>query len=73
MVGHSFSETDHVPPIHIVTCTCCRKVCTGEGFCRGDAMARLPCDSVERLRRVGMKLPDYKELIRRHDRRYDLI
>lgn len=73
MLGIEFEEIDRFPPIHRATCTLCPKRCTGEGFCKGDALARLPCRTELRLKRIGRTLPNWKEEIGRDARRYDLL
>lgn len=73
MVGIAFKTAKRNPPVWIAICHTCKKGCHGWGYCKGDALASLPCKSEKRLRKAGLAMPDWKELLKRDEGRYDLV
>lgn len=74
MIGHKVEVVRGSPWRHTVECSCCKRGCAGSGWCLGDALAALPCNSYQRFKKAGVEFPpDWKEVIARDFKRYDLL
>lgn len=62
--GLEVTVFQHCPDVWHIRCTTCANGCVGMGWCPGDALARLPCKAAERLGRLGLSFPDWKEALR---------